>query len=77
MRLDVIVAAITNLSRQKVSEMILSGKVYCNYLQTQNVSNKVADNDIISIRGFGKYIIEEQIGLTKKGRIKLSIKHFS
>lgn len=77
MRLDVIVAAITNLSRQKVSEMILSGKVYCNYLQTQNVSNKVADNDIISIRGFGKYIIEGKIGLTKKGRIKLSIKHFS
>ena len=42
-----------------------------------SIGDTVADNDIISIRGFGKYIIEEQIGLTKKGRIKLSIKHFS
>lgn len=77
MRLDVIVASITNLSRQRTSEMILSGKVFCNYVQTQNVSHKVIDNDIISIRGYGKYIIEGQIGLSKKGRIKLSIKHFS
>ena len=77
MRLDVIVAAITNLSRQRTSEMILSGKVFCNYLQNQNVSHKVIDNDVISIRGYGKYIVEGQIGLSKKNRIKLSIKHFS
>ncbi|MGN1130649.1 MAG: YlmH/Sll1252 family protein [Ruminococcus sp.] len=77
MRLDVIVASLTNLSRQRTSEMILSGKVFCNYLQTQNVSHKVIDNDIVSIRGYGKYIVEGQIGLSKKGRIKLSIKHFS
>lgn len=76
MRLDVIVAALTGRSREKTAELILAGKVCYNYIQTQNVSLKISGNDILSIRGYGKYIIEEQLGLTKKGRIKLSIKYF-
>lgn len=76
MRLDVIVAAITRLSREKTASLILSGKVICNYVQTQNVSSKLDAGDILSIRGYGKYVINEQFGLTKNSRIKLLIKHF-
>jgi RNA-binding protein YlmH len=75
MRLDVLVASLTGLSREKTAELIMSGKAFYNYSQTQNVSLKISDG-ILSIRGYGKFIIENQIGFTKKGRIKLLIKHF-
>ncbi|MGN0487746.1 MAG: RNA-binding protein [Ruminococcus sp.] len=76
MRLDVIVAALTGLSREKTAELILSGKVCYNYMQTQNLSMKLSDDGILSVRGYGKFIIEKQIGFTKKGRIKLLIKYY-
>lgn len=76
MRLDVIVAAITKLSREKTANLILSGKVFLNYNEDKNVSCFLNADDILSIRGYGKFIIKEQIGTTKKGRIKLIINHY-
>ncbi len=76
MRLDVIVAALTGLSRGKTSELILSGKVFVNYLENKNVSHTLGENDILTIRGKGKFIIKEQSGTTKKGRVKINIVHY-
>jgi RNA-binding protein YlmH len=76
MRLDNIVAAITNLSREKTRALILSGQVFKNYLETDNLSAKVSCDDVISIRKYGKFIIENECGITKKGRLKLTIKQY-
>lgn len=74
-RIDAVVAALTGLSRTKAAEAILSGKVFYNYTQTQNVSMRINDG-ILSVRGYGKFIIEKQLGVTKKGRLKLLIKYY-
>lgn len=76
MRLDVIVAAITGLSRDKTASLVLSGKVFVNYTENKNVSHILKENDILTIRGNGKFIIKEQAGVTKKGRLKLNIEHY-
>lgn len=76
MRLDVIVAALTNLSRGKTSELIVSGKVFVNYSECKNTSLILKENDILTIRGNGKFIVKEQSGTTKKGRIKINIVHY-
>lgn len=76
MRLDVIVAAITGLSREKTATLVLSGKVFVNYTENRNVSHILKEDDILTIRGNGKFIIKEQAGVTKKGRLKLNIEHY-
>lgn len=76
LRLDVVIAAITKLSRGKTAELIKSGKVFTNYSENKNVSCFLKPDDILSIRGFGKFVIKEQSGITKKGRIKIIIYHY-
>lgn len=76
LRLDNIVASITNLSREKTKTLILSGNVSHNFLQTQNISQQVTCGDTIIVRGKGKYILNAVLGETRKGRIKVSIIHF-
>lgn len=75
LRLDVIVSAITGFSRNKTNTFILSGKVFVNYIENQNFSHKINSGDILTVRGFGKYIIKELVGETKKGRLRIIIEH--
>ena len=76
MRLDNIVAAITGFSREKTKSQILSGTVCLNYSETRNISQNVCQDDCITVRGKGKFIIKAVVGYTKKQRIKISIIHF-
>jgi RNA-binding protein YlmH len=76
MRLDVIIAAIKGLSREKTAAFILSGNVFVNYSEVKNVSLLLKADDILSVRGAGKYIVRQQSGTTKKGRLKINIDHY-
>ncbi|MCR5653620.1 MAG: hypothetical protein K6F88_07440 [Ruminococcus sp.] len=76
MRLDAVVAAITKLSRTKSASLILSGKVFTNYFENHNISYILKPDDILTIRGNGKFIIEGQSSVTKKGRLKININHY-
>ncbi|MCH5304770.1 MAG: hypothetical protein J1E41_07900 [Ruminococcus sp.] len=76
MRLDVVVAAITNLSREKTANLLLSGKVFTNYFENKNVSYILKPDDILSIRGYGKFAICEFIGNNKKGKLIVGVKKY-
>lgn len=70
-RLDCVVASIFNLSRGKAQNLITGGAVEHNYEIAQKTDTAVKENDIISARGYGKYIIRDISQPTKKGRIRL------
>ena len=70
-RLDCVVAAIFNLSREKAQNLIRAGLVEFNYECAQKIDIRVEAGDIISARGFGKYIIRDISQRTKKDRIRL------
>ncbi|MBO5715158.1 MAG: hypothetical protein J6S23_02040 [Clostridia bacterium] len=70
-RLDCVVAAIFNLSREKAQNLINGGFVEFNYETATKVDVKVEAMDIISARGFGKFIIRDLSQSTKKGRLRL------
>ena len=76
LRLDAVVAAMTGLSREKTKSVILSGHVTHNYTDCQNISQRIGEKDIITVRGKGKYVINGVLGETKKHRIRISIIHF-
>ncbi len=76
LRLDNLVAAVTGLSREKTASLIMSGAVFKNQVQMLNVSEKLQTGDTVSVRKYGKFILFGIGSLTKKGRIKISVKQF-
>ncbi len=75
-RLDVIVAALANLSRNDSIKAIEQGKVLLNYIDIKEKSQQVRSPSTITIRGYGKYIIYDTVSNTKSGREVISVKKF-
>ena len=70
-RLDCVVASLFNLSREKGQNLIKGGFVEFNYETATKPDSKVEKGDIISARGYGKFIIRDISQATKKGRLRL------
>ena len=70
-RLDCVVASIFNLSREKAQNLIKGGFVEYNYEQATKIDVKTDAGDIISARGYGKFVIRDVSQTTKKGRLRL------
>lgn len=75
-RLDNIVGELAHVSRGKAEEIINEGRVFINNVNEFKDSKKIIINDIITIRGKGKFIFEEEIGKTKSDRLKLRFKKY-
>lgn len=76
MRLDVIVSEILHLSRSKANELISSERVFVNYeLKTKNAT-MLKQEDVLTIRGKGKYEIGEIVSETAKGKLRLQVQKY-
>lgn len=75
MRLDVVLATIINISRQKSQSLITSGKVKVNWTVRENTSFELQEGDILSVRGFGRMKVIMTEGRTKKDKIRLQVGH--
>lgn len=76
MRLDALIAAITNLSREKSLRLIKSGLVVCNGRCLTEGAVQISEGARLSVRGYGKYIVSQISGQTRKGKIHLEIKKY-
>ena len=70
-RLDCIVAALTNLSREAAQSTIRACSVEVNFEETDRVDLLLAPPATISIRGHGRFILRAFEGETRKGRMRL------
>ncbi len=70
-RLDGVVRALTNLSRADAAALVKSGAAELNYFPEENADAPVEDGDILSLRGYGKYIIDSASTVTRRGRNRL------
>lgn len=75
-RLDAVVSGLTGLSRSHVLELFHSRKIFLNGRCMENNSAQLKPNDILVIRGTGKYIYEDTGSQTKKGRVYVRLKKY-
>ena len=75
-RLDTLVSEITKLSRTKSVEYIESGLVQIDYDVCKNKDEKIENGMIIIIRKYGKFILNSQLGESKKGKKKWKINKY-
>ena len=75
-RMDSIVAAAFNLSRSDSQELFERERVFVSGRLTQSLTVSPKAGDIISVRGFGRFIYEGVERETKKGRLRVKIRVF-
>lgn len=72
-RIDIVVANLSNTSRSKVKEKFKNKEIILNYNLLTNPSYILKDNDVFSIRHFGKYKFIETINVTKKNNYVIKL----
>ena len=68
MRLDVLVSQAFSLSRNISEKLLKSQKVFHNGKMCLSGGQKIKQGDIISVRGYGKFLVEDLGKTSKKGR---------
>lgn len=76
LRLDSIVGSGFGLARGKAAELIEAGKVSLNDLPCLKPDKLLAQDDKVSARGFGKLVLAQVGGRTKKDRISIIIQRY-
>lgn len=76
LRLDAVAAVGFKLARGKAADLVESGKVQVNWSLCQKADRLLAEGDLVSARGFGKFELSEVGGLTRKGRTSILIKRY-
>ncbi len=75
-RLDVLIGAVYNLSRSEAVKLIAAERTFVNSVLTISPSKTVGDNDIVSVRGYGRFVLSGEVKTTKKGRLVLEVKKY-
>ncbi len=76
MRLDNIVSELAKVSRSKAEELLSEEKVFVNAKCETKDSKIIKENDVLAIRGKGKFIINKVVGNNKKGKTIVEIKKY-
>jgi len=72
-RADVVAGEVFRLSRSKILTPIRAGHLKVNWMVVDSPSFSVKEGDIVSLRGFGRFKILQEEGITKKGNIRLEV----
>ena len=70
-RLDCVVAALCNLSREAAQSLIRSDAVEVDFEPTSRVDLPLPSPSTLSIRGYGRFVLRSYDGETRKGRLRL------
>ncbi|MDF2556248.1 MAG: RNA-binding protein [Bacillales bacterium] len=73
MRLDVVISAVSNWSRQNAQLKIKQGHAQVNYKTIENCDFEIKVGDLVSVRGFGRMRILDIEGQTKKQKWRLRV----
>lgn len=76
LRLDAAIAAAFKLSRSEVDNYIEGGAAKINHREVYKCSAAIKAGDLISVRGLGRFRLEEMGGTSRKGRHYVKISRY-
>jgi len=76
LRLDSVLSVALGQSRSKVLQYINADKVSVNWELATSSSQMVKEGDVISVRGYGRMVLDQVGGPTRKGRQNITVKRF-
>ncbi|MDE7261688.1 MAG: hypothetical protein K2N78_06470 [Oscillospiraceae bacterium] len=76
LRLDAVAATAFSMSRGRAAELIAAGKVNLDHVPCLKGDKAVAEGAVLTARGFGKAKLTQVGGLSKKGRIGITVERY-
>ena len=76
LRLDAFTAAAANLSRDKAARLIRSETVMVDHVTQTGVAYMLREGTTVTIRKYGKFVLSGVIGESRKGRLRVSVRHY-
>lgn len=76
MRVDGIAAHVYHLSRKDIIPYFYDKRIAINGRIVENNDKQLAEGDVVSVRGFGKFKVSEVCGLSKKGKQNIKVEVF-
>lgn len=76
LRLDAVASLALRQSRGKTAELIREGCIAVNGAISQSASQLLKPGDRLSVRGFGKFQLAQEIGTTRKERLHVVIRKY-
>lgn len=73
LRLDAVAASGFSTSRTKIVNEINGGKIKVNWQEVMRIDYILKEGDVLSGRGKGRVILQKVEGVSKKGRIKITL----
>ncbi len=73
MRVDALVSEGFHISRHHAKELVDSGLIRVNWVETERPDLELSVKDIVSVRGYGRIVIQEIAGVTKKDKVRVVI----
>ena len=70
-RLDCLVAAFTDCSREEAQRLVRTGLVEVDYETEERVDHLIEAPAVLSIRGFGRFYLRSYEGENRKGRLRV------
>lgn len=74
LRVDTVLSAVFKMSRSAASQLVNQEKVFINSKVIYKDSVQLKENDIVSVRGYGKFIYSQTVNETKKHKIVAAIR---
>lgn len=75
-RLDGIVKSLCKVSREEAQVLVEKGEVTLNYITETEKDKPVCKGDVISVRGYGKFIYDGDRGVNRRGRIRFDARKY-
>ncbi len=75
-RIDAVISKVYNMSRGDCVEYFRAGKVFVGGRMCENNSRMLKNDEIVNVRGFGKFRFLEELGETKKGKKNIAVAVF-
>jgi RNA-binding protein YlmH len=76
LRLDAVVSTAFSLSRGRAGELIAAGKVNVDHVPCLKPDKLLAEGTVLTARGLGKARLTQVGGLSKKGRIGITVERY-
>lgn len=74
LRIDTVVSAVFKMSRNAASQLVNQEKIFINSKTVYKDSVQLKKNDVVSVRGYGKFIYSQTLNETKKHKIVVAIR---
>ena len=76
LRIDCLMAAVFDLSRARCADLLTAQKVFINGALCENHSCIAKPDDIVSVRGQGRFRFLGEAGQTRKGRLRVRVERY-